>query len=106
MRLVVTTLIAAVLLGTATAQERVPQEKAQKLAELLVKHSAKLKDLPLKVQPATDKPYLILHEELGAMVIPDQALTADVRSKAGKQLVPVGQLGPRWPAARPRRGQG
>ncbi len=86
---------AAVLLlaGAALAQERVPAEDAQKAGKLLAEQSAKLEmPVQVKVEPDADKACAFHASRVAALVMPDKKLTADVFAKAGKDVVPVGQL--------------
>jgi hypothetical protein len=79
--------------GAVLAQERVPPEDAKRLGKKLAESSAKL-DVPaqVKVVPDADNALAIHHERVGALVMPDKNLSADVLSKAGKEVVPVGHL--------------
>jgi hypothetical protein len=82
------------LLGGAfvAAQEPLPAEQAQKIAAVLAEHAGKLTDAQVKTDVDAKKPYGVTKGELGAVVIPDKALTAEVLTKAGKDVVPLGQL--------------
>lgn len=80
-----------VLTGISQAQERVDQETARKYAQILTA-SAKLENAPLKFDVDADKPFALRKDELGAMVIPDKLLTADLLTKAANDAVPVAHL--------------
>lgn len=81
-----------VLVSAAPTQERVPDEKAQEIAKVLVEQVAKATDLQLKTDVDEKKPYAVHGGDRGAMVIPDKKLTADALAKADKDIVPVGHL--------------
>jgi hypothetical protein len=93
MRTTITAASLLLLAGALLAQERVPAEDAQKAGKQLAEQSAKL-DVPaqVKVEPDADKAFAIHHEKVAALVMPDKKLSADTLSKAGKDVVPVGQL--------------
>jgi hypothetical protein len=80
------------LAGVCSAQERIPAEQAQKVAKLLIAEAAKVEQPQLKTEVDADKATGLHHEKVGAMVIPDKALSADMLRKAGKEVVPVGQF--------------
>jgi hypothetical protein len=82
--------LAVVFVG---AQEQLSSEQLENAMKILKETNDGLKDLPLKVELNIDKPFGIKgHENVGLIVVPDKALTAEVISKAGKEIVPVGQL--------------
>lgn len=78
--------------GLALAQERVPQDRAQKFARLFAEHAAKVNDPQLKTDVDAEKPFALQKEERAAMVLPDKKLSAEALSKATKEIIPVGQL--------------
>jgi hypothetical protein len=91
-----TTIAAASILllaGAVLAQERLPTEDVQRFGKKLVELSANL-DAPaqVKVEPNADKALAIRAKQVAALVMPDTNLSADALSKAGKDVVPVGQL--------------
>jgi len=90
----VTVIVSLMLfVGVAQAQpERIPPEEAQKYAKLFVESAGKLDGPQIKMEVDTDKPYAFKAKKHGAMVLPDKKLSADVLAKAGKELVPLGQL--------------
>ena len=75
----------------ATAQERVADEEARKIAKVLIEAGAKLKG-PLTVEADADKPYAKRKDDHGAMLVPAKALTTDTIEKASKDIAPVGLL--------------
>jgi hypothetical protein len=77
----------------ASAQESLDAEHLQKAVRLITRSTADLKDLQLKLDLDTSKPVGVKGGgDVGLIAIPDKALTADALAKAGKELVPVGQL--------------
>jgi hypothetical protein len=93
MRIAIAVAWTLLLAGAVVAQERVPPEDAQRVGRQLADQSAKL-DVPAQVQvePDTDKAFAIRHEKVAALVMPDKKFSADVLSKAGKDVVPIGHL--------------
>jgi hypothetical protein len=85
-------LLAATVATPVFAQERVPQEDAQKAARILSESAAAQTDLAFKPAGDLDKPRGIKADEVGLIVIPESKLTSDALAKAGKEPVPVGQL--------------
>jgi hypothetical protein len=81
-----------VVAGLVRAQERIPSEVAQKFARLFVEQTAKLDAPQLKVEPDAERPYGLKKDEMGALFIPDKRLSAEALQKAGKEVLPVGQL--------------
>jgi len=92
MKAIESTLFLALVIGSISAQERIPQEQATKYAALFVEAAAKLTDLQVKTDVDSEKPFGVKGGDLGAMVIPDKKLSEDVICKAGKDMIPVGQL--------------
>jgi hypothetical protein len=92
MRIPMTGIGLLLCVGIAVAQEQVPQERAQKAAQLLAEQSGKLTDLPLKIDPDTEKPFGLHHGDVAALVIPAKGLSAEALAKAGKSIMPLGQL--------------
>jgi hypothetical protein len=86
------TVLALAVTSVASAQERVPTEQAQQIAKVLTQAAEKQADLPLKLEPDTDKPFAVRQEQFGAMAIPAKGLSADAIAKAEKEVVPIGQF--------------
>jgi hypothetical protein len=80
------------LAAACPAQERIQPDTAQKVAKLLLEQAAKVEHPQVKTDADADKATGLHHEQVGAMVIPDKALAEDALRKAGKGIVPVGQL--------------
>jgi hypothetical protein len=81
-----------VFAGVASAQERVPQDHAEKIAHLLVEQAAKQADLPFPSEADPHKPFAIHSAGRAAVIIPAKGLSADALARAGKDITPVGQL--------------
>jgi len=93
MKTILLLLTAAALATTsAFAQELMSQEEALKAAKLLIESAATQSDLQFKTSPLSDKTRGIKAGDVGLIVIPDARLTSDALAKAGKEMVPVGQL--------------
>lgn len=82
------------LFVTAFAGEgRLSKEDAQRYAKLCVEQTgSKSSNSQIKTDVDPEKACAVQGEGGGAMVIPDKALTAEKLAKAGKDIVPVGQL--------------
>jgi hypothetical protein len=91
-RVVVVAIGLAVLAGAAAAQERIPAEEAQRIAQLLTAAAAKETDLPVTTAVDAAKPFGLKKDDAGAMVLPDQKLSAEALQKGGKEPIPVGHL--------------
>jgi hypothetical protein len=93
MRTVIAVAGVLLLTGVALAQERVPQQEAQRYGKLFAEHAAKLEaPAQVKVEPDPEKACAIRKEGVAALVMPDKMLSADALGKVGKDVVPVGQL--------------
>jgi hypothetical protein len=80
------------VIGVASAEERIPAEEAEKIAKLITGFASKEADLPFKTDLDTSAPFAMKEGERAAMIIPDKKLTVDTLAKAGKDVVPVGHL--------------
>jgi hypothetical protein len=78
--------------GLAPAQERIAPEDAQKFARLFIDQAAKQTDLQLKLEPDPERAFGLKKDNVGALIIPDKRLTADLLHKAGQDVVPVAQF--------------
>lgn len=79
-------------LAAAADSNRLPHDEAQAYARLCAPQAATLLDLPLSMEVDTEKPCAVRGEGGGAMIIPAKGLSADRLAKAGKEVVPLGQL--------------
>jgi hypothetical protein len=86
--------ICLALFATAFSGEgRLSKEDAQRYAKLCVEQTgSKSSNSQIKTDVDPEKACAVQGEGGGAMVIPDKTLTADKLAKAGKEIVPVGQL--------------
>src|SRR5688572_2688809 len=87
------TLALALLLGGsgATAQERIPDEEAKKIAEVLVRAGEKSK-APLKVEADAARPYAKRKDDYGVLVLAAKGLDAKGIAGAKGDVAAVGQL--------------
>jgi hypothetical protein len=86
-------LLPALLAAVASADpNRLPQEEARAFAKLCVERAADLPDAQVRIDPDPDTPCAVRGEGGGAMIVPDRGLTAEKIRKAGKDVVPLGQL--------------
>ncbi len=83
--------LAATLAG-ASAQEKVSSEETQKIGQKLLETVGEIENAQFKISPNLDKADAVKAGDAGVLIIPDKGLTAAGLSKAGKDLVPVGQL--------------
>jgi hypothetical protein len=74
------------------AQERIPDDEAERYAKLLVDEAKKLTNLPFSLECDPTKPVGLHAEEYGAMAIPAVALSAEKLKAIPKDGLPVGQL--------------
>jgi len=80
------------IVGMVLAQDnRLPQDEARRFAKLCVEQTS-LTDPQIKTDVDPDKACAEKGEGGGAMVIPDKKLSKEAIRKAGKGIVPVGQL--------------
>jgi len=90
--LVFAALLSCALPQLASGQEAVPLEQAQKGAQLLTEAAGRLADAPVAIDTNLDKPFAAKAGDVGLLVIPDKALTAEKLSGASTTITPVGQL--------------
>jgi hypothetical protein len=74
------------------AQEAIPLEEAQKIADRLASVPTGASDQPFIVNIDASKPAGLKGGDAGVIVLPDNRLNADALSKAGSTLVPVAQF--------------
>jgi hypothetical protein len=92
LHLVFAALLSFTLPQLAKGQESVPLEQAQKGAQLLTDAAGRLADAPVAIDTNLDKPFAAKQDDVGLLVIPDKALTAEKLSSATTTITPVGQL--------------
>ena len=74
------------------AQEVVSLERAQKAARRVTETAQPFAEKPLKIDANLEQPQAISGGEVGMLVIPDKALTAEMLSGLGDAIMPIGQL--------------
>lgn len=84
--------IALSTFAVGAQENRLPLEAAQAYAKVCAQAARQLGAGPLKMDVDPDKPCAARGEGGGAMVVPDRKLTEETLKKAGKEIVPVGQL--------------
>src|SRR5262245_26857531 len=93
LRMLLTASSLFVAMSVAQAQERIPQDEAQKYAKLLSDKTKDLANAPFKTPTLdTDKAGGVHHEEFGAMTIPASGLSAEALEKNGDGVLPLGHL--------------
>ncbi|MGB8165865.1 MAG: hypothetical protein WCF18_00040 [Chthoniobacteraceae bacterium] len=88
--LALTVLLAATI--SASAQERIDSQEAQRIARKLTDTVGNPSDAPFTTEVDPDKPNGFKGSGVGLMALPDRKLTADALEHAGKDIVPLGQL--------------
>lgn len=76
----------------AGVAERVANAQVQQFAKLAASHASKALGDSTRTQPNTDKALVLKAGEYAALVIPDERLSADALSSAGKDPAIIGQL--------------
>jgi hypothetical protein len=76
----------------AMAQEAVPLEEAQKIAQKLAATPTASGDQPFTVEVNAEQPVALRGGDAGLIILPDKHLTADSFANAGKAVTPVAQL--------------
>ena len=77
---------------TVSAQEKMEAQQIQKAVPLLLGRVDKLTGLQFKVDPDREKGDGLQAGGAAALVLPARGLTAEKLEKAGKDVVPVGQI--------------
>jgi hypothetical protein len=87
-------LMAALIAGltNAQAQEQLSRQEALKYAFIVSADLAAMLQTPIPTDPDVKRPVALRDGDYGGMVLPESKLSAEVFSKAGKEVVPVGQL--------------
>ncbi len=84
--------VVLVALVSTQAQEKLPREETLKYAFITCVNLKQMVGTPIPTDPDVKRPVALKDGEYGGMVLPESKLTADVLTKAGKDVVPVGQL--------------
>jgi hypothetical protein len=74
------------------AQESIPLNEAQRIAQKLASTPTDSSDQPFTIDVNADRPVGLKGGEAGLIVLPDKHLTADSLANAGKSITPVAQL--------------
>ena len=88
--LILTALLAS--LAASQAQENLPREEALKVAFIVSADLKQLLSTPIPTDPDVKRPVAVRAGDRGGLVLPECKLTAGVLAKAGKDVVPLGQL--------------
>jgi hypothetical protein len=80
------------LAGTLAAQDRLPQEEAQRYAKVCVEKLGSLADAQIETEVDPEKAVAVRGEGGGAMAIPDKKLSKDRLAKISQDVVPLGHL--------------
>ncbi len=86
----ITTVIAS--LAAAQAQEQLSRQDSLKYAFVVSADLAAMLKTPIPTDPDVKRPVALHDGDYGGMVLPECKLRAEVFSKAGKEVAPVGQL--------------
>lgn len=92
MKRLIATFALAFAAFAATAQELIPQEDLEKGVPRALARVADFDNLPLKTDVDGAKAFGMKAKQYAAVVIPEKGLTKESLAKAGKEVVPVGQL--------------
>ncbi|HEY6167716.1 MAG TPA: hypothetical protein VI454_06730 [Verrucomicrobiae bacterium] len=92
MKTLLTALAVVAALLTARAQEKIAPDQIAKIAPRLLENSSALKGIQFKIEADADKADGLKAGDVGLIVMPDKRLTAEKLEKAGKDIVPLGQL--------------
>ena len=92
MRRTIAVMTVLCLAGAAWAQERVPQEQAEKFAKRFAQEAEKVSQPQLKTDVDPEKAFALHSGEAHVMFIPEKGLSEDAFAKAGREPTPVGQL--------------
>jgi hypothetical protein len=86
--------MAALIAGltASQAQEQLPRQEALKYAFILSADLAAMLKTPIPTDPDVKRPVALRDGDYGGMVLPESKLSAEVISRAGKDVTPVGQL--------------
>jgi hypothetical protein len=88
--LIITTLITT--LASTHAQERSSREEALKYAFFISLNLKEMLNTPIATDPDVKRPVALKDGDYGGMSFPETKLSPDTFAKAGKEVVPVGQL--------------
>ena len=86
--------MAALIAGltAAQAQEQLSRQESLKYAFIVSANLASMLQTPIPTDPDVKRPVALRDGDYGGMVLPEAKLTAEVFSRASKDVAPVGQL--------------
>ncbi len=79
-------------LAAAEAQEQLSRQESLKYAFIVSANLASMLQTPIPTDPDVKRPVALRDGDYGGMVLPEAKLTAEVFSRASKDVAPVGQL--------------
>ncbi len=86
-------LLSLLLTGAlATAQKKLPQERALAVARIVGADAQQLKATPIPTDVDLQQPVAVTDEQYGGMVLPQKGLKTDTLRTAGDKAVAIGQL--------------
>jgi len=87
-------LLAAALaaLTSAQAQEKISREEGLKYAFVAAANLQQMLNTPIPTDPDVKRPVGVKDGEYGGMVLPESKLSPETFAKAGKEVIPVGQM--------------
>ena len=87
--------VIAALFATAVsglAQEKLTREESLKYAFIACSNLKEMLDTPIPTDPDVKRPVAVRDENYGSLVLPEARLNSETFAKAGKDVVPIGQL--------------
>jgi hypothetical protein len=79
-------------LALAQAQQTVPREDSLKAAFLVSLDLKQMLNTPIPTDPDVKRPVAVREGDMGGMILPESKLSREALAKAGKEVLPVGQL--------------
>src|SRR5436309_5322102 len=92
MRPVVAAVCFAGFVGLVSAQDRLPHDEARRYARACVEQLGSPSDAQVSTEVDPEKACAVRGEGGGAMAIPDRRLSHDKLARAGRDVVPLGQV--------------
>lgn len=84
--------ILAAAVPSLPAQERSSREEALKFACFAALNLKEMLNTPIATDPDIKRPVVLKDGDYGGMALPETKLSAETFAKAGKDIIPVGQL--------------
>ena len=88
--IIIATLLASAVCGSA--QEKLTREESLKYAFIACSNLKEMLDTPIPTDPDVKRAAAVRDEGYGGLVLPEPRLSPETFAKAGKDVVPVGQL--------------